>query len=262
MASDGSRDEWIEKVSEAIEAAAGNIDLDEVRGVACVDGEECEDEWEVRQVLERIGEDEWNDIAPDDSDSPVEDLVDDAIFTWDVETFFDASKPQKDETRLGSSADLVLPAGSSILKVDLESVNEQLARYLAKHPEKLYDLRHRKFEELIAELFKDMGYEVELGPGTKDGGVDVRAISKSAVGTALTLIQCKKNHPSNPVGVEVVTRLYGTLAIENATSGLVVTTSFFTAGAKAERDRVPYRLGLADYDRVVEFLSQYPRRKA
>ena len=263
MQDDDSSDEqtWEERARDAIAAAAGLIDFDDVRGVALVCGEECRNAEQVRQALESIGEEQWINEAPADLNPSVEDYVNDAISESNLEIFFDLLKPQDHQKELGSAADLILPSGSHVLRVDLETVNSELAKYLARHPEKLYDLSPRKFEELIAELFKDMGYNVELGPGTKDGGVDVRAISKSAVGTALTLVQCKKNRPSNPVGVEIVNRLYGIVERERATQGLVVTTSFFTKGAKAERDKLQFRLELADYDRVVEFLSQYPRRK-
>jgi hypothetical protein len=35
---------------------------------------------------------------------------------------------------------------------------------LAKHPEKMQDLTPRKFEELVAALFRAKGYDVELTP--------------------------------------------------------------------------------------------------
>jgi hypothetical protein len=43
-----------------------------------------------------------------------------------------------------------------ILVID---VNKELKRYLAKHPQKLYDLSPRKFEELVADILKDFGFE-------------------------------------------------------------------------------------------------------
>lgn len=49
--------------------------------------------------------------------------------------------------------------GGSILVTD---INTELKRYLNKHPEKLYDLSPRKFEELIASILEDLCFEVEL----------------------------------------------------------------------------------------------------
>ena len=46
------------------------------------------------------------------------------------------------------------------------------------HPELMRNLSPRKFEELVAELFSDMGYEVVLTPATRDGGFDFKAFRK------------------------------------------------------------------------------------
>jgi len=42
----------------------------------------------------------------------------------------------------------------------LEEVNDLLINYLAAHPELMKDVHPRRFEELVAELFRRMGYEV------------------------------------------------------------------------------------------------------
>ncbi|MEI8136769.1 MAG: hypothetical protein WCH21_05515, partial [Bacteroidota bacterium] len=48
------------------------------------------------------------------------------------------------------------------LQIDLNEINDELIAYLAKHPEFLRQLHHRKFEELIAEIFRNKGYDVTL----------------------------------------------------------------------------------------------------
>ena len=57
-------------------------------------------------------------------------------------------------------------------------VNEALIERLRVQPQAIYDLPPRKFEELIAELLDDLGYEVELTPATGDGGKDI-AVAKT-----------------------------------------------------------------------------------
>jgi restriction system protein len=116
------------------------------------------------------------------------------------------------------------------------------------------DLAPRRFEELVAELFRDKGYDVELTPPSKDGGIDIIAVSRSDVGSAMTLIECKRYAESNRVGVDIVRGLYGVVEEQKASRGQIVTTSYFTKGAKAFRDKVPYRLGLADFDLLSAFL--------
>lgn len=116
-------------------------------------------------------------------------------------------------------------------------------------------LKPRKFEELVAELFRDKGYEIQLTSSTRDGGLDIIAVRKSELGAALTIIECKRYAESNRVGVEVLRGLYGIVEAQRATRGVVATTSYFTKGATAFRNQVQYRLALADFT----VLSQYLR---
>ena len=52
---------------------------------------------------------------------------------------------------------------------------EEMIKMLAMHPKDLHQLKPRKFEELIAELLRDMGYDVCLTPETHDHGRDIFA---------------------------------------------------------------------------------------
>jgi restriction system protein len=104
----------------------------------------------------------------------------------------------------------------------------------------------RKFEELVAALFRAKGYDVVLTPATRDGGFDMRAFHRSAIGTCLTLIECKRYSPERRISVDIVRGLYGVTESEGATSGLVVTTSSFTKDAKSFQAKNKYRIELAD----------------
>lgn len=143
-------------------------------------------------------------------------------------------------------------------KLQLAQVNEELIRYLASHPAILHSLDPRLFEELIGELFRDLGYEIIVTPRSRDGGVDIRAIQKSSVGTVLYLVECKRYGPERPVGVEIVRRLYGVVAAEHASCGVLATTSYFTAGAKEFAKSIQYQLSLRDYNDLTNWLLQYP----
>ena len=122
-------------------------------------------------------------------------------------------------------------------------------------------LNPRQFEELVAELFRAKGYTVELTPRTRDGGLDIIAIKKDDVGSAMTLIECKRYAMSNKVGVAVVRGLYGVVEERQATRGVIATTSRFTRGAVAlVRDKHEYRMALADFDRMTEFLRDWHGR--
>lgn len=142
-------------------------------------------------------------------------------------------------------------------RLELLNVNEELIKYLAKHPEKLYELTSRKFEELVADIFRNQGFEVILTPKTRDGGIDIQAVSKNSLGTMLYLIECKRYQSSCKVGVELVRELYGVKNSERATMAFLVTTSSFTKPALDFASPLQYELSLRDYEALKEWLKNY-----
>jgi len=133
--------------------------------------------------------------------------------------------------------------------------------YLAKNPNYIYDLGSRKFEEFIAKLFEDKGYQVNLTKSTRDGGYDIFARVKDTFSEFIILAECKKYSPENKVGVEVVRKLYGVTEMNNANQGLVITSSFFTKDAQREQLRVGNRIGLKDYNDLVEWIKPYSKSR-
>jgi DNA-binding response OmpR family regulator len=142
-------------------------------------------------------------------------------------------------------------------KSDLITVDDKLIEYFQEHPEKMYELEPRKFEELIAVLLKDMGYTIELTRNTADGGVDIFAIQKTGIGESLLIVDCKRYAPHKHVGVSIVRSLYGVAEQKTATMGLIATTSYFTKQAREFQETVRHRMTLKDFDGVVEWLKNY-----
>lgn len=159
----------------------------------------------------------------------------------------------------GEERGLIVPDRRLILaaKPRIIATNEILIKRLTKEPKGLYELDPRKFEEIVADLMLDMGYEVELTPRSNDGGKDILASKETEHGRMLCLVETKRYSIDNPVEVGLVRQLYGTLCDFNATSAMLVTTSRFTRGANEFRDRNQYRLSLKDYGNVVQWLSAY-----
>lgn len=133
------------------------------------------------------------------------------------------------------------------LDVRVAAISEELIAYLAGHPELLYQLAPRKFEELVAELYARRGFDVTLTPPTGDGGVDVYVARHDELGTSLSVVQCKRYAARHKVGVALVRELQGTILATGASAGILLTTSFFTAGARAVEKRFQYQLSLQDY---------------
>ena len=103
----------------------------------------------------------------------------------------------------------------------------------------------RKFEQLTAEYLDRAGFRVELGPGRNDDGIDVRAWSKDdEITRPHVIVQCKRQKAS--VDKLVIKSLYADVVHENATSGLLVTTSRISPGAEQTRLARAYPIVVAD----------------
>lgn len=86
----------------------------------------------------------------------------------------------------------------------------------------------RQFEELVAEAYRRKGYLVtETGGGGADGGVDL-VIKKNG---EMLLVQCKHWRAAQ-VGVKIVRELYGVVAAQGATGGIVISSGTFTQEAR------------------------------
>jgi HJR/Mrr/RecB family endonuclease len=143
------------------------------------------------------------------------------------------------------------------LIVTLEEFNQELLRYLAKHPKEIYNLHSRKFEQLVARILKDFGFDVELTPATRDGGRDILAYLTNNICTFLTFVECKRYAPHRLVGIETVQRLYGVQQSYQANKSLIVTTSDFSKPARDERLRYEYQMELKNYNDLKQWLEPY-----
>lgn len=136
-------------------------------------------------------------------------------------------------------------------------ITSELILYLKKHPEAMYQIKPRQFEELIAEILASYGWQVDLTPATRDGGYDIYAISPiKGHETTSWIIECKKNAPENKVGLDIVRALYGLRMDLQIANAMLATTSDFSRDAriyKASR----YDLKLKDYQDILEWINQY-----
>lgn len=136
-------------------------------------------------------------------------------------------------------------------------INQEILRFLATHPEKLYDLTPRRFEELIAAILEDLGLEVELTQATRDGGVDIYAFVRHEVASFLMVVECKRWAPNKAVGIEVVQRLYGVQQSKAASKSLIVTTSFFSSPAREQCREYRDLMELRDFEDLKVWLNRY-----
>ncbi|HYN54172.1 MAG TPA: restriction endonuclease [Methylotenera sp.] len=111
-------------------------------------------------------------------------------------------------------------------------IDQRYIDYLSVNEPRLSDMHWRKFEELTAEFYHREGYEVELGPGTNDDGVDVRVwqAGKKIEENPHILIQCKRQKAK--VEKVIVKGLHADVQFEEAEYGVIVTTSELSPGAR------------------------------
>lgn len=86
-----------------------------------------------------------------------------------------------------------------------------------------------EFEEIMAILFKKMGFEVEETTLAGDGGIDLIIYSSEYIYSGKYIVQCK--HWTSSVGQPCIRDLYGVVMSERANKGILITTSSFTTQA-------------------------------
>jgi len=105
-----------------------------------------------------------------------------------------------------------------------DEIDAKLIEYFCRHPDQLYSLTPRQFEEVIAEMLFGFGFLVEVTQRTRDGGRDIIAVYNEPIGIKL-LVECKRYAKNKTVGIAPVQRLHGVSRAEGATKGILVTTA-------------------------------------
>jgi restriction system protein len=102
----------------------------------------------------------------------------------------------------------------------------------------LRDLPWKRFEDLVAEVYRRQGYSVqETLSGGADGGVDLVLRRNGET----SLVQCKR-WSGKPVPVQTVRELYGVLTDRRAASAKLIATTSFTQDAVAFARNKPIQL--------------------
>ena len=115
--------------------------------------------------------------------------------------------------------------------------------------QRLYDMHPVRFERLILDLLKAMGYgsgtfgKHEMTKTSGDGGID-GIIHEDALGLDAVYIQAKRYQAETKVGRPAIQQFIGSLTGEGATKGVFVTTSDFSAEARGYLAKVQHRVVL------------------
>jgi restriction system protein len=134
-------------------------------------------------------------------------------------------------------------------------LDQRFIDYLERNFAKIDSINWRKFEGLTCEFFERAGYHVEISEGRNDGGIDARIWSdkQNSDGPPTLLVQCKRQ--KGKVEKAIVKALWADVVEERAESGLIVTTSALSPGAKKVCTARSYPVHEADRKTVQEWLS-------
>ena len=118
------------------------------------------------------------------------------------------------------------------LALEIEKHNKKVRRELHK---KLLEMNWDAFEDLVARLLSEMGFEeIEVTSRASDGGIDVRGTL--LVGDVIrTRMAVQVKRWKRNVQAPVVQQVRGSLGAHE--QGLIITTSDFSKGAREEADR-------------------------
>ena len=134
--------------------------------------------------------------------------------------------------------------------------DQRFVDYLARNFPRIGEINWRKFEGLTGEFFERAGFQVEMGHGRADGGVDVRvwAPTDDVTKPPLILVQCKRQKAK--VEQVIVKALWADVSHEDAKSGLIVTTSALAPGAEKVRKTRGYRIAAVERPTLKDWIEQ------
>jgi len=161
------------------------------------------------------------------------------------------SVPELPENEAKQVAQAIIVTESSRIKTVISDIYQSNV--------KLYSLTGREFEQVIAELLSHQGFDVELTKQTRDGGFDIIALKHVSpnLNPIKYLVECKRNGPHRPVGVEVIRSFKDVILTQGANKGIIATTAYFTSDAIKKKNFTPYLLDFVDRDELLHLIKNY-----
>lgn len=138
----------------------------------------------------------------------------------------------------------------------IKETSRQFAKVLAQNPEQFMEIEWRDLERVIATVFSDFGYDVELTPSAKDGGKDVIVWYKGES----YIIEIKHWNAKNKVGEHYISDFLQVIIRENRKAGLYLSSSGYTSSAfetLSKIEKTKFRYG--DKTSMISLLKMYER---
>lgn len=146
-------------------------------------------------------------------------------------------------------------ARGTLKRLDLMDINQPIQdveNYLKVRYKDRYCLHPKIFEEVVGDVFRNIGYIADVTAYHRDGGIDVILYnSNNKIG-----VQVKRYKDS--IQVSQIRGFLGALIENNMTKGIFVTTSIFQKGAYKTVDKYSqqnYKIELVDCDKFYDLLK-------
>lgn len=141
--------------------------------------------------------------------------------------------------------------------------DQRFIDYLSKQENDLEKIHWRQFEYLCAEYFKRKGYQIEITPPRKDGGIDVFARrNDEIIGPELIAIQAKRLSGSNTVKINDVKALWTDATEKNVTKSLITTTTKLEAGARSFCEAKKYRIKAVESHELKNWIKSMSKKES
>jgi hypothetical protein len=146
-----------------------------------------------------------------------------------------------------------------LIQPGIVDITADLFGHFRDSPHHLAALPPRSLEVLLDAAFRSQGFRTELGPGSSDGGVDIRIYQHDAIGELQTLVQIKRYAQRHPIRLDAVAALRAMVADQKANRGLFVTTSRYLPGVRRFAERQGHVIQLADTSDMVRWCEEAER---
>jgi hypothetical protein len=133
----------------------------------------------------------------------------------------------------------------------------ELGSHLKTHFDDIYLISPERFEQLIADVFKNYGFHAELTKRSKDGGADILLYTN---GENPIIIECKRYKHTRKVGITIVDRLLGAQVCFGTRQAKLITTSSFSLYAKKRVHTAAkrgFQIDLIDASDILHLLEVY-----
>ncbi len=119
-----------------------------------------------------------------------------------------------------------------------------------------------EFEEVVAELLNDNGFDVFLTPRTSDGGKDIIAAYSTSTKTTLMMVECKRRKATRTLGPVDARALMGVFNMEKCKGtgydcAMLVTTAKRIGPSALEFEDVFSELSIKDYNDLMGWIETY-----